>query len=47
MVYEVYLIQTWGKKIVFESHSLIDAKLCQPTFNYFKFYVISHFIQYI
>ncbi len=34
-------------KIVFEHHRPIDSKLCQPTFNYPKFYAISHFIQYI
>ena len=34
-------------KIAFEHHQLIDSKLCQPTFNYPKFYAISHFIWYI
>ena len=34
-------------KIVFEYHRPIDAKLCQPTFNYPKFHATSHFIQYI
>lgn len=34
-------------KIVFEQHQLIDVKLYQPTFNYSKFYTISHFVQCI
>ncbi len=34
-------------KITFEHHQPIDSKLCQPTFNYPKFHVISHFIQCI
>ena len=34
-------------KIAFEQYWPIDSKLCQPTFNYPKFYVISHFVQYI
>ena len=31
-------------KIAFEHHRPIDSKLCQPTFNYFKFYAMSHFV---
>ena len=31
-------------KIAFEYHRPIVSKLCQPTFNYPKFYAISHFI---
>ncbi len=31
-------------KIAFEYHWLINFKLCQPTFNYPKFYAISHFV---
>ncbi len=34
-------------KIVFEQYRPIDSKLCQPTFNYLKFHVISHFVQCI
>ena len=34
-------------KIAFEHHRPIDAKLCQPTFNYPKFYATSHFVQCI
>ena len=34
-------------KIAFEHHQPINSKLCQPTFNYPKFYAISHFVQYI
>ena len=34
-------------KIAFEQHWPINSKLCQPTFNYPKFYIISHFVQYI
>ena len=34
-------------KIAFENHCLIDAKLFQPTFNYLKFYAMTHFIKYI
>ena len=34
-------------KIAFENYYLINIKLFQPTFNYPKFYAITHFIQYI
>ena len=34
-------------KIRFEQHRLIDSKLCQPTFNYPKFYAISYFVQFM
>ena len=34
-------------KIAFEYHQIIDSKLCQPIFNYLKFYAISYFIQCI
>ena len=34
-------------KIAFEHHWPIDFKLCQPTFNYPKFYAISYFVQCI
>ncbi len=40
--YALYRIE--NTKIVFEYHQPIDSKLCQPTFNYSKFYAISHFI---
>ena len=30
-------------RIAFEHHWPIDSKLYQPTFNYSKFYTISHF----
>ncbi len=31
-------------KISFECHWPIDSKVYQPTFNYLKFYAISHFV---
>lgn len=34
-------------KMAFEQYRPINSKLCQPTFNYFKFHAISHFVQYI
>lgn len=34
-------------KIAFEHHQLINVKLCWPIWNYFVFYAISYFIQYI
>ncbi len=34
-------------KIAFEYNWPIISKLCQPTFNYFKFHAINHFVQYI
>ena len=34
-------------KIAFEHHQPIDFNLCRPTFNYPKFYVISHFVKCI
>ena len=34
-------------KIVFENYYLIDAKLFQPTFNYPKFFTITHFVKCI
>ena len=34
-------------KIAFKYHWPIDLKLCQPTFNYPKFYLVTHFAQYI
>ena len=34
-------------KIAFEQQQTVDSKLSWPTFNYFKFHAISHFIQYI
>ena len=34
-------------KIAFEHHRPINFKLCWPTFNYPKFYTISHFVQCI
>ena len=34
-------------KIAFEHHRPIDSNLCQPTFNYPKFYAINHFVQCI
>lgn len=33
--------------IAFESYYSINAKLCQSTFNYPKFLIINHFVQYI
>ena len=30
-------------KIAFEHHWPIDSKLCRPTFNYLKFYAVTHF----
>ena len=34
-------------KITFKHYQPINSKLYQPTFNYPKFHVISHFVQYI
>ena len=34
-------------KIAFENYCLINVKLFQPTFNYPKFHIIIHFVQYI
>ena len=34
-------------KIAFRHQRPIDSKLCWPTFNYPKFYAMSHFVQYI
>ena len=34
-------------KIAFEYYRSINSKLCQPTFNYPKFHIINHFVQYI
>lgn len=34
-------------KIAFENHCPINVKLFQPTFNYSKFYAITHFIKCI
>ena len=34
-------------KTAFEHHWPINSKLCWPTFNCSKFYVISYFVQYI
>lgn len=34
-------------KIEFEQYRLIDTKLCQLTFNYPRFHITSHFVQYI
>ncbi len=34
-------------KTAFQQYRPINSKLCQPTFNYPKFYAISHLIQYI
>ena len=45
IMYVLYRLE--NTKIVFEHHWSIDSKLYQPTFNYFKFYTISHFVQYI
>ena len=44
---EHILYRLENTKIVFKHHRPIDSKLYQPTFNYPKFYVISHFVQYI
>ena len=34
-------------KIIFEYHRPIDSKLCRLTFNYSKFYAVTHFAQCI
>ena len=34
-------------KIAFEYYQTINSKLCQPTFNYSKFYAVTHFAQFI
>ena len=34
-------------KILFEHQRPINSKLCQPTFNYSKFYAISNFVKRI
>ena len=34
-------------KIAFEQYRPINSKLCQPNFNYPKFYAIKHFVQCI
>ena len=34
-------------KIVFEHYLPINSKLCQPTFNYPKFYAMSYFVRCI
>ena len=44
---EHILYRLENKKIVFEYHWPINSRLSQPIFNYLKFYIISHFIQYI
>ena len=34
-------------KIVFKNHWPINVKLFYPTFNFLKFHIITHFVQYI
>ena len=41
------LYERENTKIALEHHQPIDSKLCQPIFNYAKFYAISHFVQCI
>ena len=41
---EHVLYKLENTKIVFEHHQPINSKLCQPIFNYPKFYAISHFV---
>ena len=45
MEHAVYKLEK--TKIAFKHNRPIDAKLCRLTFNYPKFYVTSHIVQYI
>ena len=45
MYHALYIL--YNKKIVFENHCPIHAKLFRPTFNYQKFYTITYFIKCI
>lgn len=45
MEYIIYRLEK--TKIAFENYQPINLKLCQPTFNYRKFYTISYFVQCI
>ncbi len=45
MEYALYRLDK--TKIAFKNHCPIDAKLFQPTFNYPKFYAMTHFIKCI
>ena len=45
MEHALYRVE--NTKIVFEHQQPIDSKLYLPTFNYPKFYAISHFVQCI
>lgn len=44
---EYILYRCEKTKITFEQYQFIDSKLCQLTFNYFKFHAMSHFVQCI
>ena len=45
MEYALYRLE--NTKIAFKHHWPINSKLCQPIYNYSKYYAISHFVQYI
>ncbi len=45
MGYALYKLE--NTKIAFKHHQPIDSKLCQSTFNYPKFHIISHLVQCI
>ena len=46
--YMEYALYKWEKtNIAFEQDQPIDSKLCWLIFYYPKFYLISHFVQYI
>ena len=45
MEYALYRLEK--TKMVFEHHWPINSKLCQPTFNYSKFYAINYFVHCI
>ncbi len=42
MAHALYRLE--NTKIAFEHYQPINSKLCRPTFNYLKFYVISYFV---
>ena len=44
---EYILFKFDKRKITFENYCLIDAKLFKLTFNYPKFYVMTHFVKCI
>ena len=45
MDYNLYRLDK--TKIEFENHCLINLKLFQLTFNYPKFYIMTHFVKFI